>query len=116
MSEFFVKSNKFKRLKFNSGPNYAVPKDFKIYIKPKDGKPSTDRDPWGNDKTLIESDAYIRINNEFIVMKVGELSKMISVIESVTGGYLRDRNSDLRVARTDILNMVFNVDPNEEPF
>jgi hypothetical protein len=116
MSEFFVKSNKFKRLHFDSGRDYTVPKDFKIYIKPKDGKPVTDRDPWGNDKALVESDAYLRIGNEFIVMKVGELQKMISVIEGVTGGYMRDRNNDLRVSRTDILNMVFDIDPNQEPF
>jgi hypothetical protein len=115
MSEFFVKSNKFKRLKFDSGKNYTVPKDFKIYIKPKDGK-RIERDEWGNDKSLAESDAYLRIGNEFLVMRVGELQKMVSLIEGITTQYIRDRNSDLRIARNDILNLVFDVDPNAEPF
>jgi hypothetical protein len=116
MSEFFVKSNKFKRLKFESGTNYEPPKDFKIYIKPKSGKPATDLDRWGNDRNLSESDAYIRVGGEFIVMQVIELQKMMSHIEGVTGSYMRDRNNDLRTARIDILNMVFDVDPNQEPF
>jgi hypothetical protein len=116
MSEFFVKSNKFKRLKFEDGPNYQPPKNFKIYIKPKSGKPSTDRDPWGNDRALAESDAYLRIGDEYLVIQVRELQKMMSLIESVTTGYLRDRDSDLRAARTDIMNLVFDVDPNQEPF
>ena len=116
MSEFFVKSNKFKRLELGDSQNYQPPKNFKIYIKPKSGKPSTDRDPWGNDRTLAESDAYIRVGDEFLVMQVRELQKMISLIESVTSGYLRDRDSDLRTSRTDIMNMVFDIDPNQEPF
>jgi hypothetical protein len=115
MGEFFIKSNKFKRLNFTAGPNYSNPKDFKIYIKPQ-SKPVPQRDKWGNDSSLYESDAYLKIGNEFIVMKIGELTKMISYIESVAGNYVRESNNDLRSSRTDILNMVFNVDPNQEPF
>lgn len=114
MSEFFVKSNKFKRLRFES--ERGVPKDFKIYLKPKDGKPVINNDSWGNDTALLESDAYLKIGNEFIVMRVLELQRMVSAIEGITGSYLRDRNGDLRASRTDILNMIFDIDPNQEPF
>ena len=115
MSEFFVKSNKFKRLKFESERG-AMPKDFKLYIKPKDGKPVTTTDRFGNNQALIESDAYLKIGNECIVMKVIELQRMVSMIEGIAGSYLRDRDGDLRSSRTDILNMVFDIDPNQEPF
>jgi len=117
MSEFFVKSNKFKRLNFESGPNYSTPKDFKIYIKPKSGKPKPQRDRWGNDSSVFDADAYIRVGNEFIVMKIGELTKMISLIESVANNYVRESNNDIVVSRTDMLSMVYDFDPNEmEPF